>query len=337
MKYRTLGKTGFQVSEIGFGCGNVGGLMVRGSLEERVDAVSHALKLGINYFDTAPQYGNGRSETNLGEVLRELRPDVRVATKVGIAASDLKDLFGVVQSSVETSLKRLGRERLDVLQLHTPVSSEAEKDAPGWSLGLADVLRSGGVADTFERMRSQKLVDYLGFTGLGGTSALHQVVDSGRFDVVQAYYNLLNPTAGMDAPGFAGQDFHKLIDAAAQQRMGVVVIRVMAGGALGGESARIGHASPTVGGTLVPRSEYDEDERRAAKLSFLLKGGIRSVPQAAVVFALGQPNISTVLVGFSDRRQIEEAVACSGEERIAPSEVRRLMELWASDFRDIRT
>ena len=234
MKYRTLGRTGLSISEIGFGCGNVGGLLVRGTPDEQVEAVNHALRLGINYFDTAPQYGNGKSETNLGHVLRQLRPDVRVATKVGITKEDLRHLNDVVQSSVETSLKRLGRERLDLLQLHTPVSSEAGGDAGRWTLGLENVLGKNGIADAFEQARSRKLVDNLGFTGLGETAAIHQVVTSKRFDVVQAYYNLLNPTAGMDAPGFVGQDFGRLIDAAAKQEMGVVVIRVMAGGALGG-------------------------------------------------------------------------------------------------------
>ncbi len=68
MEYRVLGRTGIRVSEIGFGCGNVGGLMVRGSHDEQVEAVSRALELGIDYFDTAPSYGDGRSETNLGRV-----------------------------------------------------------------------------------------------------------------------------------------------------------------------------------------------------------------------------------------------------------------------------
>ena len=63
MKYRDLGKTGLRLSEIGFGCGNVGGLMIRGTHEEQVKTVERALELGINYFDTAAKYGNGRSET----------------------------------------------------------------------------------------------------------------------------------------------------------------------------------------------------------------------------------------------------------------------------------
>jgi aryl-alcohol dehydrogenase-like predicted oxidoreductase len=334
MKYRTLGKTGLLVSEIGFGCGNVGGLMVRGSPEEQIAAVDHALKLGINYFDTAPQYGNGKSENNLGQVLRQLKPDVRVATKVGIRREDLKDLLGTVRLSVETSLKRLGRERLDLLQLHSPVSSESGDDPNRWTLGLKNVLGKGGVADVFEQMRSDKLISHLGFTGLGETDSLHRIVSSRRFDVVQAYYNLLNPTAGVQVLRFKGQDFLQLIDTAAKMQMGVVVIRVMAGGALGGEVARKGYASPTVGGALLPNAEYDVDEMRSAKLAFLREGDIRTVAQAAVRFALMNESVSTVLVGFSSIQQINDAVDCSGMKPLSAATMDRLKSLWSSDFAD---
>ena len=66
MQYRTFGDTGIQVSALGFGCGDVGGLMVRGTVQERVDAVARALDAGITYFDTASMYGRGQSEINLG-------------------------------------------------------------------------------------------------------------------------------------------------------------------------------------------------------------------------------------------------------------------------------
>ena len=88
--------------------------------------------------------------------------------------------------------------------------------------------------------------------------------------------------------------------------MGVVVIRVMAAGALGGASARQGHASPTIGSLMVTDSAYDADEERASKLNFLVSGDIQSRPQAAVRFALMHTGVSTVLVGFSSRAQIEE-------------------------------
>jgi aryl-alcohol dehydrogenase-like predicted oxidoreductase len=325
MKYRVLGRTGLRVSEIGFGCGNVGGLMVRGSPGEQLDAVRHALALGINYFDTAPQYGDGQSELNLGRVLKEVKNPLMVATKVSVGPTDVGQLKATVQTSVEMSLRRLGRDAVDVLQIHTPIVLERGGGTGGWSLSIEDVLGTGGVADAFESIRSRGLVRFLGFTGLGDTTAVHQVVASGRFDVVQVYYNILNPSAGTDVPaGFGGQDFRRLIDVAARQNMGVVVIRVMAGGALGGPAARTGHASPSVGGMLATGSPYDTDAARAKKMSLLLGGDVTSLPQAAIRFALMHRSVSTVLVGFSDRNQIDEAAACSGKGPLTDTSMARL-------------
>src|SRR5262245_65534247 len=84
MQRRTLGKTGVELAVLGFGCGAVGGLMVRGTAADQERAVARALELGINYFDTAPLYGDGESERNLGRVLKTLRPNVIVGTKVRI-------------------------------------------------------------------------------------------------------------------------------------------------------------------------------------------------------------------------------------------------------------
>ncbi|HKW93068.1 MAG TPA: aldo/keto reductase, partial [Methylomirabilota bacterium] len=81
MEYRTLGRTGLKVSRLTFGCGDVGGLMVRGAPADRERGVARAIELGINYLDTAPAYGSGESEKNLGQVLRALRPAVIVGTK----------------------------------------------------------------------------------------------------------------------------------------------------------------------------------------------------------------------------------------------------------------
>ena len=148
-------------------------------------------------------------------------------------------------------------------------------------------------------------------------------------------YNLLNPSAGTTMPaGFAGQNFDRLIVRAAGRGMGVVVIRVMAGGSLGGPAARAGHAAPMIGGALASGSPYEDDERRAAKLGFLTSDGISTLPQAAVRFALMHPGVSTVLVGFSDERQIAEAAACSGGKQIPDEHMRRLAQLWSNDFGD---
>ena len=118
MDYRSLGSTGLNVSEIGFGCGNVGGLMIRGEHGDQVEAVARAMELGINYFDTAPSYGDGQSETNLGRVLKELSADVYVGTKFRVTTHEQGRIKGNIITSVEESLTRLQREQVDLMQMH---------------------------------------------------------------------------------------------------------------------------------------------------------------------------------------------------------------------------
>ena len=82
MRYRPLGATGLSISEIGVGCGGTSGLMGRGTAKQRSAVVSRAIELGINYFDTAPAYDGTRSETGLGETLKELGATPVIGTKV---------------------------------------------------------------------------------------------------------------------------------------------------------------------------------------------------------------------------------------------------------------
>src|SRR5829696_9893645 len=86
MEKRKLGRSGLSVSVLTFGCGAVGGLMTTGTAADQERAVARALEAGINHFDTAPAYGNGASEENLGRVLASLKPDVIVSTKVRLPA-----------------------------------------------------------------------------------------------------------------------------------------------------------------------------------------------------------------------------------------------------------
>ena len=116
------------MSKIGFGCGNVGGLMIRGEHGDQVKAVTRAMELGINYFDTAPSYGDGQSETNLGRVLKELSADVYVGTKFRVATHEPGRVKGNVIASVEESLARLQREQVDLMQMHNHVASVATED-----------------------------------------------------------------------------------------------------------------------------------------------------------------------------------------------------------------
>src|SRR4051794_4914543 len=121
MQMRVFGRTGMQLSILGFGCGAVGGLMVRGEAADQERAVARAIAAGGNYFDTAVLYGDGQSETNLGRVLRQLKPaGVVVGTKVRIPPGEV--IADAITTSLEGSLARLRLERVDILHLHNPIT-----------------------------------------------------------------------------------------------------------------------------------------------------------------------------------------------------------------------
>lgn len=334
MQYRTLGRTGLRISEIGFGCGNNAVLMVRASYEEQLRAVRRALELGINYFDTAFAYGLGKSEENLGRILEDLGALPVVSTKIRLEPEAAADIRSATIQAVEAGLKRLQRNRVDLIQLHNRITTER---SPGkrFSLTPKDVLGAGGVLEGFKEMRDNGKVQYFGFSGLGDPKALHEVIDSGEFHSVQAYYNLLNPSAGQSVPpGFSALDYGQLIDRAAGKGMGVAVIRVLAAGALTATPEAGGGSSPE---PLSPGSDYALDLERGEKVKFLIGGEIKSLTQAAIRFALMKPEVSTVLVGFSNTAHLDEAVACSGAGGLSQEAMARLRKLWETDFGKLKS
>jgi aryl-alcohol dehydrogenase-like predicted oxidoreductase len=124
---RVFGRTGMQLSVLGFGCGAVGGLMVRGDPLDQERTIAQAIAAGVNYFDTAVQYGNGESEKNLGRVLQRLKPaNVAVGTKVRLPIRDFGDIADAVAKSLQGSLVRLCLERVDIFHLVRPLSSLAK-------------------------------------------------------------------------------------------------------------------------------------------------------------------------------------------------------------------
>ena len=323
MKYRILGRTGLKVSELGFGCGSIGGLLVRGEYPKMRRAVARALELGITYFDTASQYGDGQSEVNLGAVLRELGADPVVGTKVRLKPPDLDRVEAAIAESVEASLRRLGRERVDLIQLHNPFVPRSGPDQVGVTLHhFSAVLRA------FEALERQGKVRFWGITGLGETELLHETVAGGRFHSAQVVYNLLNPSAGMQVPaGFPYQDYRKLIDRAASKQMVVIVIRALAGGALSGTADRHPVAARSVAPIATER-DYASDVARARRFGFLVADGIvNSLVGAAIRFVISKPEISTALVGISSPEQLELAVEYANRGPLPAEALRRVHEV----------
>lgn len=321
MEYRTLGQTELRVSALGFGCGNVGGLMVRGTPAERERAVARALELGINYFDTAPSYGDGLSERHLGQALRALRADVQVGTKFRLDRGDLGEVAAAVARSLEASLQRLDRERVDLLQLHNRISAD--------DLPPARVLDQ--VVPALERLQQAGKTRFYGFTALGDTRALHEVLGAGVLDTAQVCLNLLNPSAGLAVPpGFPAQDFERLLARTRAQGMGVIAIRVLAAGALSGALERHPVAVPTVA-PIASGPDYATDVQRARKLSALVEEGhVGDLVEASLRFALGTEGVSTVLLGYSSLEHLEGAAAAVAKGPLPRAALDRLSSLWTS-------
>jgi L-galactose dehydrogenase/L-glyceraldehyde 3-phosphate reductase len=314
MEYRTLGRTGLKVSALAFGCGDVGGLMVRGTAADRERGVARALELGINYLDTAPSYGSGESEKNLGQVLRALRPAVIVGTKWRLVAADLADVAGAVARSVETSLGRLGLERVDLLHLHNLIGRVGDERP----LGVARVLEA--VVPAVRRLQEQGKVRWFGVTASGETGALHRVLASGAVDTAQVVFNLLNPTGAYAMPpGHPAQDYDRLLLLAREQGVGTIGIRVLAGGALSGQAARHPIAIPSVS-PIASGPDYAADVARARTFEPLVsQGHAGSVIEAALRFAITGEALSTVLIGCSDLAQLEQAAAAVDKGPLPPA------------------
>ncbi|HWC01350.1 MAG TPA: aldo/keto reductase [Methylomirabilota bacterium] len=323
MEYRVLGRTNLRVSALGFGCGNVGGLMVRGTPAERERAVARALDLGVNFFDTAPLYGDGVSEEHLGQALQALRARCLVATKVRVGPVGLDDPAATVTRSLETSLRRLRRDRVDLLQLHDPIRATRTGGEPAASEVLDRILPA------FEAMRRAGKIGFVGMTAIGDTPAIHRILQSGAVDSAQVCFNLLNPSAGIPVPpGFPGQDFDRLLALTRAQGIGVVVIRVLAAGALSGELTRHPIAVPAVD-PIASGPDYAADVARARALRALVQEGhAATLVEAALRFPLGSEAVSTVLLGYSSIEHLEIAASAVGKGPLSPEALRRLEACW---------
>ena len=199
MKYRKMGSGDIMLSEIGFGCGGNAGLMVRGDGDEQTRVVARALELGVNYFDNSPDYGDCVAEANLGRVLRSLRVRPFLNSKVEIRLENLADIAGHVVRSTEASLKRLGVDYLDVLQIHNgPVHPAPMMTGKYYQqIGIDHYLKPGGAVEGLQRLLESGKIRHAGFICRGNDiQYVRRLIETGLFDIINIPYTLLNPTAG---------------------------------------------------------------------------------------------------------------------------------------------
>jgi len=319
MQYRTLGRTGPQVSEIGFGAWGIGGFMWVGAEEdESLRALHAAIDRGVTFIDTARGYGE--SERIVGQAVRDRAGEtIHVATKVppknqtwpapdGI---DPADAFpgAHIRASLETSLRASGLDAFDVLQFH--VWSDEWVGRGDWLETIADLEQEGKI-----RFFGVSINDYQPENALA-------LVRSGAVDTVQVIYNV-----------FHQQPQEQLLPACQEHGVGVIVRVALDEGGLTG---RITRDSVFPEGDW--RNEYFGGDRRAqvedhvTALVTDLGISTEQLPEHALRFVLSHPAVSTVIAGMRTVDHVERNVAVSDGQAL-PADVRAVLtrHRWERDF-----
>ena len=319
---RTLGRTGLQVSEIGYGAWGLGGNQWRGHLEQdALAALRRALELGLNFIDTALAYNDGHSEQLIAQTLRETGAKSYVATKVpprnrlwpaqpGIGLDDVFPYDYIVECT-ETSLKNLAVESIDLQQFHVWNQEWVERDE--WRRAIEDLKRAGKV-----RFWGISINDHQPDSALSA-------IRTGLIDTVQVIYNIFDQTPGQN-----------LYPLCRELNVGVLARCPLDEGALTG--------------AITPASEFDPQEFRAwyfrgdrkqqvvekvdALRATLEAAGV-SAPLAATAlrFCITPPQVSTVIPGMRKVRNVEQNMAVSQQGPL-PAAVTELLRnhAWNKNF-----
>src|SRR5215510_10507575 len=315
MRHRPFGRTGIRVSEVIFGAGAVGGILVHKDDATKREAIRRAMAGGINWVDTAAQYGNGKSEESLGWLLPETGFKPHLSTKFNLDVENLKDIPAQIEERFRGSLARLKRSSVDVLQLHNRIGSKPG----GRVMTVEQILGKNGVADGLDRLREKGLIRHMGITALGEAASVCEVIRSGRFDSAQVYYNLLNPSAGRSMPkAWTGQNLGGIVAACRDNQVAVMAIRIFAAGVIATDE-RTGRESVLLADTSVA-----EDERKAKAVFGAIGAAEGTRAQVALRFVLSNPDVSCAIIGSAELQHIDEALAAQAMGPLPPDVLARL-------------
>jgi len=325
-----------ELPRISFGTGTSAGLFVSGERDQQRAAAQLAVDGGITHFDTAPIYGFGAAEVNLGAALKATRAEVLLTSKVNITAEFLqaKDIRSCIVRSVKGSLARLQRDHLDFLLVHNPLHrgrTYRDPDDPRLSrvemyppLTLDDYLSFDGVLDATAELRQSGLVRHLGLGGMDSTpDTLKSAFASGDVAIFQQPYHLTNPTAAL-SPRVRSRGFHpSAFDDSATtldyqdvlrfaHSLGVAgaVISPVAAGVL----TDIAFAERTAGEVSCERprfrqaGQFERLVERARVFETIAKRAGVSVTELAYRFILANPAATTIVGGFSSVEQVRQAI-----------------------------
>ena len=295
MNYRTMGRTGWQVSEISLGGAGLVGADPERSQDNVCALVERAFDLGINYFDTAPIYGGTLSEELLGNALASVSRPFYLATKVGYDPEDFDYRSDSVLWSLERSLQRLRVPKLSLAQFHDNQAS--------WER----ITEPGGTLEGLRAAQQRGRCEYIGVTGRA-VPLLVNLVQKGAFDVVLVYHDY-QPCRQVAA--------ERLSPAAHAHAMGIVVGSVLAGGLFG-------HASQRE--ALLARMGQQQRET-TSKVIELLRTEPGTLAQNAFRYVLADPRVSTVPSGARCVSELDDVARATDLGPLAPELIEALHEL----------
>ncbi len=320
MRYRKLGKTGFEVSEIGYGAWGIGGTQWRGGTDQKsLAALRRSLELGLNFIDTALAYGDGHSEQLVGQVVRESSMRVYVATKVpprnqlwparpGIGVERVFP-HRYVLDSTDRSLRNLGLEAIDLQQLHVWNPEWLHQDE--WRRAFEDLRRSGKV-----RALGVSITDHQPDSAL-------DLVRTGLIDAVQVIYNIFDQSPE-----------ENLFPLCLERNIGVL--------------ARVPLDEGSLTGAMTEQTQFELGDfrsyyfrgdrkrqvvRRVAALEKDLAAAPGSLPEIALRFCLSHPAVSTVIPGMRTVRHVESNCALSDQGPLPAATLEVLKKhVWDKNF-----
>ena len=320
MKYRPFGKTGTNVSEIGYGAWGIGGAMWQGATdEESMRALHKAIDMGVNFIDTALVYGDGHSEGLVGRLVKERQERIYVSTKVpprngqwpARKGVDLNETFphDYIIKKTEQSLKNLNLDFVDIQQFH--VWDDEWTDQAEWS-------------DAISRLKEEGKIRHFGVSinDHQPENAL-KLAASGKVDTFQVIYNIFDQSP---------ED--KLFPFCLEKNIGVIVRVPLDEGGLGGSIT-----AETVFPAGDFRNNYFKGNRkqeivdRVAKLMQISSAEARTIAELALRFTLSHPAVSTVIPGMRSMKNVEANCGLSDGRLLS---VKLLAELknhrWVRDF-----
>ncbi|MGZ5493241.1 MAG: aldo/keto reductase [Thermoanaerobaculia bacterium] len=318
MQYRTLGRTGIRVSEIGFGAWAIGGSAEasgvpigwgKSSDDESLAAIRRARDLGVTFFDTADSYGFGRSESLLGIVLSRHRKDVVIATKVGVvrnSTGDLRKDFSKqhIYHAVDGSLKRLRSDYIDVYQMHNPT---------------IDDLQRGEIQEVMEQLQDDGKIRFWGVSISTVQEGL-EIVRRGWGHTLQVLYNVLN-----QAPA------DELLPLAKERGFGVIARVPLASGLLTGKYRQdTTFPADDIRQSFLTSRRLEEVKQRVDEVKAIVGGAARSIAEGALRFVLANDAVSTVIPGARNARQVELNAAAT--EAVLPPDVVQKLRARLGDY-----